>query len=175
MRSVFPIRSDPSVPPGWWSSAPRAGPAPQAEPALPVMVRAWRKKARGLSPSTDWRRDNGRTGGCSAMTGAEKVQRKKSQKALELKKNSEGLFPVMYSPFDPPCSSGFGSCLCLLYIGLRRAAKTAVANVLGGFAMRKHDTAEPAVTAVRGCWKRVGSDLQPSHKERDLKRTYILC
>lgn len=81
----------------------------------------------------------------------------------------------MHSLLDPPCSSGVGSCLCLLYIGLHCAAKTALSNTLGGFAMRKHDTAEPAVTAVRGCWKRIETDLQPSHKEGDLKKTYVPC
>lgn len=75
---------------------------------------------------------------------------------------------------DPPSSSGVGSCLCLLYIGLHHAAKTALSNALGGFAMRKHDTAEPAVFAIEGCWKRTDSDLQPSHKEGDLKRTCSL-
>jgi len=81
----------------------------------------------------------------------------------------------MYSLPDPPCGSGVGSHRCLLYVGLRHAAKTALSNSLGGFAMRKHDTAEPAVIAIQGCWERTDSDLQPSHKEEDLKRTYIPC
>lgn len=46
-----------------------------------------------------------------------------------------------------------GSFLYLLYVGLHCAAKTALSNTLGGFAMRKHDTIEPAVTAIEECWK----------------------
>lgn len=143
---------------------------------LPVIVRAERNKGRGLSPSTDWRRGNGRTGSWSAVIGDREVQWKKCQKSTKVKtkQNSEALLPVMWSLLDPPSSSGVGSCLCLLYIGLRHAAKTALSNTLGGFAMGKHDTAEPADFAIQGCWKRIDSDLQPSHKEDDLKRTCSL-
>lgn len=69
---MLTIRSDPYVPADWWSSAPHAGPALQAELVLPETVRAGRKKARGLPP-----RDNGRTGSSSATTGGGKVQREK--------------------------------------------------------------------------------------------------
>lgn len=74
-----------------------------------------------FSPSSEWWRESGRTGGCLAATGSKRVQRKTESKRAKVKKNKtkqrettkEALVRAMRSNNDPPCSSAAGGCVLL--------------------------------------------------------------